>query len=252
MLFLILLVIACSMVALIAWVIRFAPVLVYYTQLFVILFVLTMMVSMFLGASVYLFYPSSLSLSAILGENMFVMVLGLIYVFENLQRPAKTVSGVWWRFALAILIVLNEFLMGFVFNTAQNGASILKLGSDFLKSLVNDSVNNYWFFLPLAAELVSVKKITKRLFYVFLAASMAFSPTILTSKLWHEASMIATAALWVGFFFGIKRWRYLPPVTLFVFSEVFSFFIHDYTLFAIVSVCVSTWAFYDYLKKEKV
>jgi len=113
-------------------------------------------------------------------------------------------------------------------------------------------VNNYWFFLPLAAELVSVKKITKRLFYVLLAASMAFSPTILTSKLWHEASMIATAALWVGFFFGIKRWRYLPPVTLFVFSEVFSFFIHDYTLFAIVSVCVSTWAFYDYLKKERV
>ncbi|PSN81807.1 hypothetical protein B9Q01_10050 [Candidatus Marsarchaeota G1 archaeon OSP_D] len=54
------------------------------------------------------------------------------------------------------------------------------------------------------------------------------------------------------FLFWHKKMALLTTCDAFCFSEVFSFFIHDYTLFAIVSVCVSTWAFYDYLKKERV
>ncbi|MEM0272375.1 MAG: hypothetical protein QW514_07540 [Thermoprotei archaeon] len=165
-----------------------------------ILFGVGMMVAMFVGAGFYEVYPSGLSLAYVVGANMLVMVVGLVYVLSGLDSlEVKKMNRRAYTQYFTALVLLNEASMGFVFVGAQVGTNwLFKTSPATLPAnIVTTSINTYWFFLPLFFEMASAtyfsRPHSKSVHYALLGASL-FSPSSFKHQYWS----LTTTLLIVG------------------------------------------------------
>jgi len=177
--------------------------------LFFAFFVLIMMITMFIGAIAYLLSPSNISLAEAIIVNNASMLILLVYLFMNAKKLAsnKDFSKIH-IFSLSILTVLNEILMGGAFSLAYFGIKY------FLTSL-----NSYWFFYPMMAEMLALylidylkSRANKELFA--LIGITTFPPTILNFSQWIYSSIFIDVILsLIGIINSRGLWRYLYIIT---------------------------------------
>jgi hypothetical protein len=165
-----------------------------YAGFWFIIFLLVMMISMFVSASIYLNSPSSLSLALAFLTNSIVMVAFLVPFFIKARELALRRYNGKNDSLTSALAVLNEVIMGYTFELAQYGKSIF---SDPL-SYFTLSINNYWFYYSMMAEMFTLYLIyylrgVKRevLTQIFPIVGITASPPILLDdKVWFYSSLL--------------------------------------------------------------
>jgi len=165
-----------------------------YASFWFIIFLLVMMISMFVSASIYLNSPSSLSLALAFLTNSIVMVAFLVPFFIKAKELALRRYNGKNDSLTSALAVLNEVIMGYTFELAQYGKSIF---SDPL-SYFTLSINNYWFYYSMMAEMFTLYLIyylrgVKRevLTQIFPIVGITASPPILLDdKVWFYSSLL--------------------------------------------------------------
>lgn len=203
---------------------------------FFLYFSFTMMAFMLVGASIYLYQPSETDLGIAVGINMVSMILLLAYFFavaEKLTEKFKLRDVHYY--SLASLVIVNEGLMGLTFGLAQFGRDPFTN----VESALYNSLNSYWFFYPMMAEMLS-------LFFILmnkgrapvelfpLVGITAFPPTIFTNLLiWRGTSIVMDFGLsMLGLTFKGK-WRIVYFVTaLSVITTIYTPWIFDVTIIA--------------------
>ena len=170
-----------------------------YAGLFLVYFLLGMMISMFASAVYYLYNPSSLSLALAFLTNSIYMVLFLVPFFLNAKKLSLRVYSGGHELFISILAVINEFLMGYTFNLAY-------LGKSYFNNALNVfqySVNSYWFFYPMMAEMLSIYIINYLKFNVArkdlfpLIGITTFPPILLNDTYWVYSTMVISLGLCV-------------------------------------------------------
>ena len=184
--------------------------------LFFVYFVLIMMVSMFVGALIYLFSPTDVSLAEAIIINNGLMLLLLVYLFLNAKKLAKRLDlSPFHSLSVSTLTVVNEILMGATFSLASFGITYFSsLSSSFLVTL-----NSYWFFYPMMAEMLSLYlidyakgKVRKELFPVI--GITTFPPTLFSFSQWVYSSIIIDLVLSaLGIINSKGLWRYIYLLT---------------------------------------
>jgi len=165
-----------------------------YAGFWFIIFLLVMMISMFVSASIYLNSPSSLSLALAFLTSSIVMVAFLVPFFIKARELALRRYNGKNDSLTSALAVLNEVIMGYTFELAQYGKSIF---SDPL-SYFTLSINNYWFYYSMMAEMFTLYLIyylrgVKRevLTQIFPIVGITASPPILLDdKVWFYSSLL--------------------------------------------------------------
>jgi hypothetical protein len=165
-----------------------------YAGFWFIIFLLVMMISMFVSASIYLNSPSSLSLALAFLTNSIVMVAFLVPFFIKARGLAlRRYNGKNDRL-ISALAVLNEVIMGYTFELAQYGNSIFSNPLSYFTL----SINNYWFYYSMMAEMFTLYLIyylrgVKRevLTQIFPIVGITASPPILLDdKVWFYSSLL--------------------------------------------------------------
>ena len=165
-----------------------------YAGFWFIIFLLVMMISMFVSASIYLYSPSSVSLALAFLTNSVIMIAFLVPFFIKAKELAmKRYNGRDDGY-ISVLAVLNEVIMGYTFELAQYGKSVFSTPFSYFTL----SVNNYWFYYPMMAEMfalfliyylrgVKQEVLTQLLPIVGITA---FPPILLNDKTWFYSSLI--------------------------------------------------------------
>lgn len=184
-----------------------------YVGVFFVYFSLTMMIAMFVGASIYLLYPSRVSLAIAFGINTFIMIPLIAYFLLKIAKLANTpFRGERTHVVIfSILLVLNEILMGTTFGIAQFGFSRF---SNLYYSLYF-SINSYWFFYPMMAEMLALYllhylkgSINRELFPLIGLAT--FPPTAFDYQEWFYSALIFSLAFSIlGSILSKRLWRYV-------------------------------------------
>jgi hypothetical protein len=165
-----------------------------YAGFWFIIFLLVMMISMFVSASIYLNSPSSLSLALAFLTNSIVMVAFLVPFFIKARELALRRYNGKNDSLISALAVLNEVIMGYTFELAQYGKSIFSNPLSYFTL----SINNYWFYYSMMAEMFTLYLIyylrgVKRevLTQIFPIVGITASPPILLDdKVWFYSSLL--------------------------------------------------------------
>ncbi|BCU70340.1 hypothetical protein [Stygiolobus caldivivus] len=168
-----------------------------YAGLFLVYFLLGMMISMFLSAIYYLYYPSSISIAIAFLTNSIYMVSLLVPFFLNAKRLASKEYNGGHEIYVSTLAVVNEFLMGYAFNLAYLGKNYFENGID----IFNYSIDSYWFFYPMMAEMLSLyiinymknESVRRDLFPLIGIAT--FPPILLNETYWIYSTVIISLGL---------------------------------------------------------
>ncbi|BBG23062.1 hypothetical protein IC006_0346 [Sulfuracidifex tepidarius] len=184
-----------------------------YTHVFMAEFFMLMMATMFVGAMIYLYNPSTFSLGIGVGINMVSMIIALAAFFsvvDNLSRPIKD-KRIFPLISLSI--VIDEILMGSTFQLAESGKFVSPIQG------IDSSLNSVWFFYPMMTEMLflflvklnglSGNKLPLYLLPVIVVTAMP--PTLLQVPLWRYYSIfIDIAFLGYGMISSsIPSWRVL-------------------------------------------
>jgi hypothetical protein len=180
--------------------------------LFFLYFAFIMMITMLVGASVYFLSPGQATLGVAVGINMGAMVVALTYFFSTAESLTKKVNmNRLIMGSIAALVVLNEGLMGTTFGLAQFGSG------GFLTPLQGflSSINSYWFFYPMMAEMLSLYLILDRrgvklgAAYALVGAT-AFPPTAFDLPQWRLITPVLSLGASILGLLGSKRtWRWI-------------------------------------------
>jgi len=187
-----------------------------YVGVFFIYFSLVMMITMFIGASVYLISPSTLWLAIAFGINTFTMIPLIVYFLLKVSKFSNTKFN---RERLhivifSLLLVLNEILMGSTFGIAQFGPSKFST----LYYAFYYSINSYWFFYPMMAEMLVLyllhylRGLTYREVFPLIGVA-AFPPTAFDYQDWFYSALIFSLGFSVfGIMISKDLWRYVYSV----------------------------------------
>ncbi|MCH1771239.1 MULTISPECIES: hypothetical protein [Metallosphaera] len=182
---------------------------------FFLYFAFFMMAFMLVGASIYLFNPTETNLGIAVGVNMASMILLLGYFFAVAERLTERIEFKWYHYySLSGLVVVNEALMGLTFGLAQFGVKSFSS----LVSAVDNSLNSYWFFYPMMAEMLSLYLISlsrgrNNLSLFPLIGISTFPPVIFQNLLiWRYFSLIASLGFSVVGITFKGYWRYIYVV----------------------------------------
>ncbi|MFP3202484.1 MAG: hypothetical protein RXR43_09635 [Sulfolobus sp.] len=165
-----------------------------YAGFWFIIFLLVVMISMFVSASIYLNSPSSLSLALAFLTNSIVMVAFLVPFFIKTRELALRGYNGKNDCLISALALLNEVIMGYTFELAQYGNSIFSNPLSYFTL----SINNYWFYYSMMAEMFTLYLIyylrgVKRelLTQIFPIVGITASPPILLdNKVWFYSSLL--------------------------------------------------------------
>ncbi|MEJ2775372.1 hypothetical protein WIW90_03935 [Sulfolobaceae archaeon RB850M] len=165
-----------------------------YASFWFIIFLLVMMISMFVSASIYLNSPSSLSLALAFLTNSIVMVAFLVPFFIKARELTLRRYNGKNDCLISALAVLNEVIMGYTFELAQYGKYIFSNPLSYFTL----SINNYWFYYSMMAEMFTLYLIyylrgVKRevLTQIFPIVGITASPPILLDdKVWFYSSLL--------------------------------------------------------------
>ncbi|QGA53218.1 hypothetical protein GFS03_00685 [Sulfolobus sp. E5-1-F] len=187
-----------------------------YVGVFFIYFSLIMMITMFIGASVYLISPSTLSLAIAFGINTFIMIPLIVYFLLNIRNFVnKKFNRERVHIVIfSLLLVLNEVLMGLTFGIAQFGPSKFST----LYYAFYYSINSYWFFYPMMAEMFALyllhylRGLTYREVFPLIGVA-TFPPTIFDYQEWFYSAIIFSLGFSTfGVIFSKNFWRYVYSV----------------------------------------
>lgn len=187
-----------------------------YVGLFFSFFVLIMMITMFLGALIYLFSPTNISLAEAIIINNASMLILLVYLFLNGKKLAKSSSfSSSHIITLSVLTVLNEILMGATFSLADFG---IKFFSSLYTSVLT-TLNSYWFFYPMMIEMLSLylvdylKRNAKKELFPLIGIT-TFPPTVFNFSQWIYSSIVISFVLsLLGIINSKNVWRYVYLIT---------------------------------------
>ncbi|MUM65643.1 hypothetical protein D1867_10400 [Acidianus infernus] len=172
-----------------------------------VIFGFVMMITMFLGASFYLLFPSKLSLAEAILINNFTMVAYILLVFPFIKKfKVKFEMNSISSLSISLLAVANEILMSLTFNIACE-----------VNNLFYFTFNGGWFFYPMMVEMLSIYLIhyiegefRKDLFP--LIGITSFPPTLIDNIKWFYSSLaisLALSGLGVINSKGFIRWIYV-------------------------------------------
>jgi polyferredoxin len=203
--------VAALMAVLTAWLLKKGSEVQTLTDAGVVLFLLTMMASMFVSAVAYLYSPGFVTVFELVALNMISMSVGLIPVLTALfrgdrplddTRKGSRVSSRSMVFAAAIaLALLSEAFMGWAFAIVSGTASTTS--QSVLSSLV-ESASSYWFVFTMAAEMAVTLYLVGRRFpssfrwlVAIQTAMMVLSPTAIGNQSWVKWTLWANSAAMV-------------------------------------------------------
>ncbi|HKT21568.1 MAG TPA: 4Fe-4S dicluster domain-containing protein [Nitrososphaerales archaeon] len=189
-----------------------------------VVFVLVMMLSMVVSAVVYYTMPSLGTLVDLIVVNMAVMGLGalpfVLVIFRSLlaeeggvpatgassSEVGKRTWGGWAPVAaVASLVLLNEFFMGWAFQLAAGGFPAT-VGTG-LTPLFSSIVSSYWFLFTMAFEMAFTAFLLRKeiprvllVFIAFQAAIMFLSPPAFADARWVAVSVFGGSVLMILLF----------------------------------------------------
>ncbi len=221
-----------------------------YVHLFFSYFILIMMALMLIGAIIYLYSPSNLSLGIAVAINMVSMIIILAFFFsvaENLSKQVTTSPKI--LYSLSSLLVLNEALMGAAFSLAE-------YGNTYFLSVIEDinvSLNNVWFFYPMMVEMLftiviiilNFNQLEDYIYYVIpLIGIAAFPPTILNFNIWiYSALVIDIFFAAYGFLKSNSAWKVIYSILVISMIPI----IFNVNLFFGLAISISMVYFYQFL-----
>lgn len=211
-------------------------------------FILIMMLFMLVGAFIYLYSPSETTMGVAVAINMISMIVILAYFFsqaENLSKETKMTQSV--LAPLAVLLVVNEVMMGAVFSLSQLGVSNFST----LYSALNNSLNSVWFFYPMMAEMVATVLIIFTSIpevdlkdVIPLIGITTFPPTVFRIPIWVYTSVVFdTAFAILGIVKGKREWKILYFTIL---ISTLAVIFNNYLVFAF-AIAGSMVYFYDFI-----
>jgi polyferredoxin len=190
----------------------------------ILLFLLTMMATMFISAVVYLYYPGFTTLIILVAFNMVSMSVFLVPVLEALffgDRPLEEIrkgSPVSTRTFVVgsaiALVIVSELFMGWTF-AIVGGAVTVAGGSQAVYSAVIGASSSYWFMFTMASEMAITlllvrKKFPRGIGWVVAAqtAVMFLSPTAISNSGWARFSLVAGSAVMIVLFIYVFEFLY--------------------------------------------
>jgi polyferredoxin len=178
-----------------------------------VIFLVTMIVSMTEAGFVYLLDPTKTGIEIALGSGFAITTAGIIVIIRDASKKAKPSplidqqtlklvplsKSTLTKATIISLILVNEFLMGWVFTMASGITA--PIGSSSLLSTFAYIVSSYWFIFIMAVEMAFTiyafrKELPKSLFLLLSlqAVVMFLSPTAIDNKLWISLSVFAGAS----------------------------------------------------------
>lgn len=200
----------------------------------VVLFLLAMMSGMLVGAFVYFLAPSGGRLVVGLWVSASIMSLSVLPVFVTFLRDAQgsLIGGAEWRplpvqrpwlfgLSVVLLVVLNEWLMGWTFQLAAG--SLTASAASSAASAVLLGVNSPWFLFPMALEMGLtvwlLRAVLPRALAGLLgaqAALMLLSPPAFSDPALVNLAVVAGSGLMIGLIVFVMEYLYrhrqLEPV----------------------------------------
>ena len=190
-----------------------------------VLFVLSMMTSMLVSAVVYFTRPDLVSLEIGAGVSFTVMTLGLAAVLYSLitqggaeksaSAGSRSVTLSFFRSFVILLVLLNEVFMGWSFSLVSGFESAAFLNASSIWTLIDLSVNSYWFTFTMSAEMLLTlfyfrQKLTPemRVLLFLQALLMLLAPTALTAWGLSSAAVYAGSAVMIILFIYIFDFLY--------------------------------------------
>lgn len=190
--------VAVLMAVLTAWLLRKGSTVKTLTDAGVVLFLLSMMASMFLSAVIYLYFPSFVTILEVVALSMVSMSVGLVPILTALfkgdrplddTRKGSSVSSRSIVFAAVIVLaLLSEAFMGWTFAIVSGVSST---ASQSVFTSLAESASSYWFVFTMAGEmavtLYLVGKRFPRSFRWLVAIQtliMVLSPTAIGNPSW--------------------------------------------------------------------
>ena len=190
----------------------------------ILLFLLTMMATMFISTTVYLYFPGFSTLIILVAVNMVSMSVFLIPVLMSLffgDRPLEEIrkgSAVSTRTlivgAIIALVITSEVFMGWTF--AIVGGVVQAVGGiGAVYSAIVASSSSYWFIFTMASEmaitLFLIRKRFPRSMSPIVAAQtgiMFLSPTAISGAGWANFSLLAGSCVMIVLFIYIFEFLY--------------------------------------------
>jgi polyferredoxin len=216
--------IAGMMAAFTAWLLKKGSTMRTLNDASILLFLLTMMASMFISAVIYLYYPGFTTLIILVAFNMVSMSIFLIPVLMTLffgDRPLEEIrrgSPIPTRTlvvgSVIVLVIISEVFMGWTF--ALVGETVRAAGGfQAVYSVIVSSSSSYWFVFTMASEMVITlllmrKSFPKSIGWIVAAqtAIMFLSPTAITTSGWADFSLLAGSAVMIVVFIYIFEFLY--------------------------------------------
>ncbi len=155
-----------------------------------VIFGFIMMITMFIGASLYLISPTSVSLAEAILLNNFTMVAYILSVFPFLKKFKVRFSlSASLSILVSLLAVVNEIMMSLTFNIACK-----------FPDLLYETFNGGWFFYPMMAEMLSlflIHYIKGKFFRCLfpLIGITSFPPTLLDNAKWFYSALAISLIL---------------------------------------------------------
>ena len=190
----------------------------------ILLFLLTMMATMFISTVAYLYFPGYSTLVLLLIFNMVSMSVFLIPVLATLAlgdrpledvRKGKTVGARALFVGSSIaLVILSELFMGWTFAILGGAVSTAGGAAGALSALIS-SASSYWFVFTMAAEmaitLVLVRKSFPRDIGWIVAAQtaiMVLSPTAISGAGWANFALLSGSGVMIVLFIYMFEFIY--------------------------------------------
>jgi polyferredoxin len=187
----------------------------------IVLFLLSMMTTIFLSLVVYVFVQSSISLLELIAVNVAVggltafVFLSLIRggnesVIKNKLRNTRPILiGL-----IVVLVILSEVFMGWIFAFLGGTVSISGGLQRVYWALIHSS-SSFWFIFMMSAEmaitLFFIRSKLPKVFGIIMASQtiiMVLSPTAIANSLWTALSLAAGSAVMIFLFIYIFEFMY--------------------------------------------
>jgi polyferredoxin len=211
------------MAVLTAWLLKKGSAVRTLTDAGIVVFLLSMMASMFVSAVIYLYTPGAVTILELFILNMMIMAVVLVPFLLALLEGDRVLTSQGKGLinerslvvaSVIILAILSEVFMGWTF--AILGGSVSTAGgiTDVLGAVVSSSAS-YWFIFTMASEMALTlffmrRHFPKSIVWVIAAqtAIMVLSPTAINSQVWAGFSLVGSSIIMIALFIFIFEFLY--------------------------------------------
>ncbi len=224
-----------------------------------VIYFLVFFASMVATGLIYIVDPSSYGLELALGAGTAIMTAGVLAILRYSSRHKVhnelsanaariTRSGIE-RSATVVLVLVNEFLMGWAFLLAAEPSAInTSVTLSGLLEGFGNVVSSYWFIFIMVAEMAFTifmfRRGTSRSLTTILslqAAIMFFSPPAINSEFWTTSSVYIGSALMTVLFVYFYEYLYRNKLLE---KAISRYIISLISIYALMMAGLFTWIIY--------